>query len=107
MHIDKKFALILASAMVAAAIVCSLNTKYGQNVDTSALLLEQKIPTDTKQQSHSVLPSNSQSCDIKGNISINSGERIYHVPGQEFYNETMILNRWSGCRPTTQATILV
>jgi hypothetical protein len=22
------------------------------------------------------------SCDIKGNISINTGERIYHVPGQ-------------------------
>lgn len=30
------------------------------------------------------------SCDIKGNISINSGERIYHVPGQEYYSETQI-----------------
>jgi hypothetical protein len=29
-------------------------------------------------------------CDIKGNISINSGERIYHVPGQMFYSETII-----------------
>lgn len=29
-------------------------------------------------------------CDIKGNISINSGERIYHVRGQEFYNSTVI-----------------
>lgn len=32
----------------------------------------------------------SQSCDIKGNISINSGERIYHVPGQKYYAATRI-----------------
>ncbi|MER9302916.1 hypothetical protein [Mesorhizobium sp. M0496] len=30
------------------------------------------------------------SCEIKGNISINTGERIYHVPGQEHYSETKI-----------------
>ncbi len=29
-------------------------------------------------------------CNIKGNISINSGERIYHVPGQRYYSETRI-----------------
>jgi endonuclease YncB( thermonuclease family) len=31
----------------------------------------------------------SAECNIKGNIS-NKGERIYHVPGQEFYNRTRI-----------------
>jgi hypothetical protein len=30
------------------------------------------------------------SCNIKGNISINSGERIYHVPGQHYYAATKI-----------------
>ncbi|ESZ41045.1 sunset domain-containing protein [Mesorhizobium sp. RSR565B] len=30
------------------------------------------------------------SCDVKGNISINTGERIYHVAGQEHYWETKI-----------------
>jgi len=30
------------------------------------------------------------SCDIKGNISINSGERIFHVQGQENYDATRI-----------------
>lgn len=30
------------------------------------------------------------SCVIKGNISYNTGERIYHVPGQEFYESTVI-----------------
>ena len=37
-------------------------------------------------------------CAIKGNVSINSGERIYHVPGQMFYADTVIDNgygeRW-------------
>ena len=27
---------------------------------------------------------------IKGNISLNTGEKIYHVPGGEFYDQTMI-----------------
>lgn len=31
-----------------------------------------------------------QNCDIKGNISMNSGERIYHVPGQDYYNATRV-----------------
>ncbi|NKL64985.1 sunset domain-containing protein [Rhizobium leguminosarum] len=30
------------------------------------------------------------SCNIKGNISINSGERIFHVPGQKYYAQTKI-----------------
>lgn len=29
-------------------------------------------------------------CNIKGNISVKNGERIYHVPGQEYYSETQI-----------------
>ncbi|WP_160011709.1 hypothetical protein [Rhizobium sp. 18055] len=29
-------------------------------------------------------------CDIKGNISINSAARIYHVRGQEDYDATII-----------------
>jgi len=33
-------------------------------------------------------------CDVKGNISIETGERIYHVPGQEFYNDTRISSEW-------------
>lgn len=29
-------------------------------------------------------------CNIKGNISVETGERIYHMPGQRYYNETVI-----------------
>ncbi|MEP7454129.1 hypothetical protein [Phyllobacterium sp. SB3] len=37
-----------------------------------------------------VMSAVSGPCQIKGNISINTGERIYHVPGQEFYLKTNI-----------------
>lgn len=36
------------------------------------------------------LSSTGARCNIKGNISIDTGERIYHVPGQEHYWETKI-----------------
>lgn len=29
-------------------------------------------------------------CDIKGNISYNTGESIYHTPGGDFYDRTQI-----------------
>ena len=29
-------------------------------------------------------------CVIKGNISIDTGERIYHLPGQQYYDQTII-----------------
>lgn len=29
-------------------------------------------------------------CNIKGNISVTTGERIYHLPSQDYYDETAI-----------------
>ena len=29
-------------------------------------------------------------CEVKGNISVKRGERIYHLPGQSFYDQTKI-----------------
>jgi len=31
-----------------------------------------------------------EGCDIKGNISFTTGEKIYHVPGGAFYEDTVI-----------------
>jgi hypothetical protein len=39
---------------------------------------------------HSTIGTAVLGCNIKGNISLNTGERIYHVPGQEHYSETVI-----------------
>lgn len=33
-------------------------------------------------------------CNIKGNVSVNTGERIYHVPGQMYYDATRIDSRY-------------
>jgi hypothetical protein len=38
----------------------------------------------------SLLSGQGFGCNIKGNISMRTGERIYHVPGGEFYNLTVI-----------------
>ena len=35
-------------------------------------------------------PATDTSCDIKGNISVKNGDRIYHIPGQKYYAETRI-----------------
>ena len=32
----------------------------------------------------------STNCVIKGNVSYSGGQRIYHVPGQYYYDETVI-----------------
>lgn len=29
-------------------------------------------------------------CNIKGNVSYNGGQLIYHVPGQRYYTDTII-----------------
>jgi hypothetical protein len=39
---------------------------------------------------HSTIGATVLDCNLKGNISLNTGERIYHVPGQEHYSETVI-----------------
>ncbi len=36
------------------------------------------------------VPSDGGACAIKGNIAQESGERIYHIPGCEYYTQTVI-----------------
>jgi hypothetical protein len=46
-------------------------------------------------------------CGIKGNISIRTGEHIYHLPGQKYYFSTRIDpfrgERWFCSEPETRA----
>lgn len=45
-------------------------------------------------------------CVVKGNISPNTGEKIYHVPGQEYYRVTRVSltngERWFCSEQTAQ-----
>lgn len=50
------------------------------------------VPSEYKTQSGCPAGCSSPppGCMIKGNISISSGEKIYHLPGQKWYNSTNI-----------------
>lgn len=48
---------------------------------------EENSAQDDTEDSSSAQP---QDCNIKGNISNYSGEKIYHVPGQKYYDDTYI-----------------
>ncbi|MDJ0658866.1 MAG: hypothetical protein QNJ42_05185 [Crocosphaera sp.] len=37
----------------------------------------------------STIPPNPR-CNIKGNISVSTGKKLYHVPGQQDYEKTVI-----------------
>ncbi len=37
----------------------------------------------------STIPPNTR-CNIKGNISVSTGKKLYHVPGQQDYEKTVI-----------------
>jgi hypothetical protein len=51
-------------------------------------------PTSARKPTTSTTPApvtgESESCLIKGNISVATGEKIYHVPGQRDYEKTVI-----------------
>lgn len=72
-----------------------------KGVDTGSrgTITELKIPTaqTNKSQSQPIqsgcpqrCTTHKTGCDIKGNVSFDSGEKIYHVPGQEYYADTWI-----------------
>ncbi|ESZ58262.1 hypothetical protein NKH34_29445 [Mesorhizobium sp. M1148] len=54
----------------------------------SLMQLTDEVDDDTSPNAS--LLSTGAGCTIKGNISINTGEHIYHVPGQQHYSETKI-----------------
>jgi endonuclease YncB( thermonuclease family) len=58
-----------------------------------------RIQEQQAQEPSKILPPikkpSSKNCRIKGNISVSTGERIYHVPGQKYYDETVI-SVWKG-----------
>lgn len=59
-------------------------TQKPQSTSQQSQTTAQKPTTSTNST-----PGNS-SCVIKGNISTKTGEKIYHVPGQQYYNSTKI-----------------
>ena len=62
----------------------SINCKDDGTYTTTAVRDEPEV------YERNIQPDSAESCNIKGNISYNTGEKIYHVPGQRYYDATNI-----------------
>lgn len=51
---------------------------------------DEEASRDVSSEPVRLLSGQARECDIKGNVSGRSGERIYHVPGQRHYDRTRI-----------------
>ena len=65
---------------------CYPETKYVAPTENKTSVTQEVYQKQTEVRSI----ENENQCDIKGNISIESGEKIYHVPGQKYYAKTKI-----------------
>lgn len=76
-HRKQRHGSLLASVAAAPGIVLGLIAASAAGIMSADDLLL-------------ALSGTAQDCNIKGNISIETGERIFHVPGQEYYSATKI-----------------
>jgi hypothetical protein len=54
------------------------------------VLTSPQVAVSTVQEVAAPIAGPAVGCNIKGNISIDTGERIYHMPGQRYYAQTKI-----------------
>lgn len=78
----KKF--IFSLAITVAVLTGCSDKNISQNSNNGAV--------DFPKAQADILTSDSRDadCDIKGNISQSTGEKIYHMPGQQYYGKTQI-----------------
>jgi hypothetical protein len=76
-------AIVIAAAMTAIAANFALTDQQKLAIKNQAITLKNTAV-------ELAVSAGFSTCQIKGNISYNSGERIYHMPGQEDYFRTKI-----------------
>ncbi len=79
-YVSRKPGDPLVSKFVVLVVICSAASFTAAGGYT---LLPQPL-------SLSIRPDTDQNCNIKGNISSSTGERIYHVPGQKYYDAARV-----------------
>lgn len=72
-------------AIIVAAVIGGSTVALISNAGKTSV----QIPSPSPVVQQSPSPTSKSGCEIKGNIS-SSGERIYHMPGQRFYDKTVI-----------------
>jgi hypothetical protein len=90
--------------MLRSDAACQFKTAAGISDGTGVAVLGEASPgcssVRTPSGSAGYVPSkylcaaSVPTCLIKGNVNFNDGEKIYHLPGQVYYNETVIDPRY-------------
>ncbi|WP_025661780.1 hypothetical protein [Rhizobium sp. IBUN] len=84
-----KFSAVVALTSAAAFLGSGGYTLLPESV-TAPIKRSFVAPTQPMIIDNGVILQRGTDCNIKGNVSIDSGERIYHVPGQHYYEATKI-----------------
>jgi len=66
------------------------NTAYNIYCNDDGSHTTSDADEDFEELGRDIQAYNAENCNIKGNISYNTGEKIYHVPGQKYYDATSI-----------------
>ncbi len=84
-----KFPTLVALSSAAAFLGAGGHTVLPESV-TAPIKHSFAAQTRPMMIDNGVIVQRGTDCNIKGNVSIDSGERIYHVPGQDYYEATKI-----------------
>ena len=85
-HVDRYYEIQKEAQNRAVGIWSIENYATDNGFNTDAV---SNATTSKNEPAESTPPAQSGECNIKGNISSN-GDKIYHMPGQQFYNKTEI-----------------
>ena len=93
MNNNGKTAIIVAAVTSAVAIPTTIaitsSTNKTDTTNTSIVETKKTNGATTNPQPQTEQPEEKTNCVIKGNINA-QGEKIYHVPGQKYYDVTVI-----------------
>ncbi|MBR3595094.1 hypothetical protein IKL45_02565 [Candidatus Saccharibacteria bacterium] len=80
---------LIIGGLALFGIIASGGTTTTTPVGTNPTTTVTESPK-TKTPETTSTPQQATKCNIKGNISYRTGEKIYHVPGQRYYDSTKI-----------------
>jgi hypothetical protein len=85
-------AVVIAFAVISNQNKTTTTTSSPAEVQPPAATATAAVTQETPQQlsREGRLMYEAAGCEIKGNVGFNTGEKIYHVPGQRYYNATVI-----------------
>jgi hypothetical protein len=91
-HLPRNGAWFLLLAAASGAWLYDQGREDGRRAERQSLANPPGVEAEREEEVESGCPTGcfqpSPGCEIKGNISYKTGERIYHLPGQRWYDDT-------------------